>query len=153
MYLEQVLNKFNDKRIKMFVDMDGVIADYDIGNASNFDKKRPLMTSISKLEKLSRKENLELYILSISTKDEGILQKNTWLDKYAPFFKNKNRIIISKESNIGFSAKVLKADYLKSVKRDSDLVIVFIDDDPEVIKEVKSTNPDIIILKDTALVD
>lgn len=153
MYLEQVLNKFNDKKIKMFVDMDGVIADYDVGNASNFDKKRPLMTSISKLEKLSRKENLELYILSISTKDEGILQKNTWLDKYAPFFKNKNRIIISKESNIGFSAKVLKADYLKNVKRDSDFVIVFIDDDPEVIKEVKSTNPDIIILKDTALVD
>ena len=130
MYLEQVLNKFNDKKIKMFVDMDGVIADYE-----------------------SRKENLELYILSISTKDEGILQKNTWLDKYAPFFKNKNRIIISKESNIGFSAKVLKANYLENVKRDSDLVIVFIDDDPEVIKEVNSTNPDIIILKDTALVD
>ena len=37
--------------------------------------------------------------------------------------------------------------------RNSDLVIVFIDDDPEVIKEVNSTNPDIIILKDTALVD
>lgn len=91
--------------------------------------------------------------MSISKKDEGIPQKNTWLDKYAPFFKNKNRIIISKESNIGVSSKELKADYLKNVKRDSNFVIVFIDDDPGIIKEVKNKNPDIIILKDSVLID
>ena len=37
MYLEDFLNQYNDKKVKMFVDMDGVIADYDVGNDSGYD--------------------------------------------------------------------------------------------------------------------
>ena len=62
MFLENFLNKYNNKNIKLFVDMDGVIADYDVGKASKYDQKRPLLTSISKLEKISKKDNIELYI-------------------------------------------------------------------------------------------
>ena len=52
MYLKEYLNKFDSKKVKMFVDMDGVIADYEVGVAANFDKKRPLKSTISKLEKI-----------------------------------------------------------------------------------------------------
>ena len=152
MYLKDFIDKYNAKHIKMFVDMDGVIAHYDVGKAYDFHKKRPLISSISKLETISKLENVELFILSVSVKDEGIQQKNSWLDKFAPFFKKENRVIISKESNPGKKAKELKAEYMKKFIRD-DSIIIIIDDDPEVIREIMKENPDVILLKDTALVD
>ena len=50
MYLRNYLEKYNNKRIKLFVDMDGVIADYIFGSAKDYDQKRPLYDSIKKLE-------------------------------------------------------------------------------------------------------
>ena len=38
MYLEDFVKKINSKII-MYVDMDGVIADYEVGVAKNYDKK------------------------------------------------------------------------------------------------------------------
>ena len=152
MYLKEFIDQYEGRNIKIFVDMDGVIADYDVGKASEHDKKRPLTSSISKLEVISRLDNIELFILSVTRKDEGIEQKNYWLNKFAPFFKKENRNIISKESNDGRPAKELKANYIKKVNRDNSIIIV-IDDDPEVIKEIQKENPDVVLLKDTVLVD
>ena len=152
MYLKEYLNKFDSKKVKMFVDMDGVIADYEVGVAANFDKKRPLKSTISKLEEISKMNNVELYILSISRMDEGVGQKQSWLDINAPFFKKENRVIISRESNEFESSSFLKSNYLKNLKRDDSTIIV-IDDDPIILKEIKKTSEDIILLKDTALVD
>ena len=152
MYFEEVIKKYNDKKIKIFVDMDGVIADYDVGKAKDYDKKRPLLTSISNLENISKLNNVELYILSICRQNEGIEQKNYWLDIYAPFFKKENRVIISKESYDKISSKELKAEYLKKLERDESVIMV-IDDDPEIIKEIRKENEDIILFKDTVLID
>ena len=152
MYLKEFIDQYKGRNIKIFVDMDGVIADYDVGKASEYDKKRPLTSSISKLEVISRLDNIELFILSVTRKDEGIEQKNYWLNKFAPFFKKENRNIISKESNDDRPAKELKANYIKKVNRDNSIIIV-IDDDPEVIKEIQKENPDVVLLKDTVLVD
>lgn len=152
MYLKEFIDQYKGRNIKIFVDMDGVIADYDVGKASEYDKKRPLTSSISKLEVISKLDNIELFILSVTRKDEGIEQKNYWLNKFAPFFKKENRNIISKESNDGRPAKELKANYIKKVNRDNSIIIV-IDDDPEVIKEIQKENPDVVLLKDTVLVD
>ena len=153
MFFKDLIDSFNGKNIKIFVDMDGVIADYDVGKPSGYDTKRPLTTSISKLEEISKLTNIDIYILSVTKKDEGISQKNYWLDKYAPFFKKENRVILSKESNEGFSSKELKANYLVNVERSDNNIIMVIDDDPEIIKEIKNKNPDIVLLKDTVLVD
>ena len=49
MYLREFLKQFKDKKIIIYVDMDGVIADYEVGRPMDFDKKRPLYSSISKL--------------------------------------------------------------------------------------------------------
>ena len=54
MYLKKFLDQFEDQKIKLFVDMDGVIADYVFGSARDYDKKRPLYDSIDKLEIISK---------------------------------------------------------------------------------------------------
>ena len=149
MYLEEYLKKFQ-KQIKLFVDMDGVIVDYEVGNIDRYDIKRPLLTSIKKLEEISKLDNVELYILSISKTDLGVHEKNIWLDKYAPFFKPENRIIISKENVDGTSSKKLKSNYLKTVDGE---IIILIDDDPSILKEVMNNNSNVYLLKDTALID
>ena len=83
MYLEDYLNRFGDKKIKLFVDMDGVIADYEFGSAQDYDKKRPLIDSIEKLEIVSKMPNVELFIFSVTRYSSGYEQKQWWLDTYA----------------------------------------------------------------------
>ena len=152
MYLKEYLEQFKDKKIKLFVDMDGVIADYDVGVPKDYDKKRPLYDSIDKLEIISKMSNVELFILSITRYSTGIEQKNWWLDTYAPFFKKENRVIISREENDMTVSPILKAEYLKNFERDGS-VLILIDDDPRILKQVQEINEDIFLLKDTVLVD
>ena len=75
--------------------------------------------------------------------NKGYDEKQYWLDKYAPFFKKENRIIISRESNDMTKTAVLKAEYLRDYKRDGS-VLILIDDDPRNLKEVHKLNEDII---------
>lgn len=152
MYLKEYLKKYNNQRIKLFVDMDGVIADYIFEEACKYDEKRPLFESIKKLEEISHEPNIELFIFSITRKSEGFNQKHYWLDKYAPFFKKENRIIISREDNNMIESSVLKANFLKNYPRD-DSVLIVIDDDPKNLKDIRKENQDVILLKDTALID
>ena len=152
MYLKEYLEQYKDKKIKLFVDMDGVIADYDFGNPKDYDKKRPLYDSIKKLEIVSQMSNVEIFIFSVTRHSSGFDQKNWWLDQYAPFFKQENRVIISREDNNMEESSLLKAKFLKDYKRDNSVIIV-IDDDPKNLKEIKNLNNDVILLKDTALVD
>ena len=152
MYLKEYLEQFKDSKVKLFVDMDGVIVDYIYGKAKFYHKKRPLYDSIRKLENISKMPNIELYIFSATRKTEGIDQKHLWLDTYAPFFKKENRIIISREDNNMIESAILKANFLKEYERDNSVIIV-IDDDPKNLKEIEKLNNDIILLKDTVLVD
>ena len=153
MYLKEFLSKYKDKKIRLYVDMDGVIADYDVGVARDYDKKRPLYDSIRKLEEVSKIYNIELHIFSVTRYSEGFPQKHEWLDKYAPFFKKEDRVIISREDNNMEESSILKAKYLEKLDRNDDSVIIVIDDDPLIIKEIRKLNEDIILLKDTVLVD
>lgn len=152
MYLKEYLKEYENKKIKIFVDMDGTIVDYVVGNSTDFLDRRPLTSSIDKLEEISKQDNIEVYILSVTRGDKGLDEKQQWLDQYAPFFKPENRIIISRESNNMLFAAELKTNYLSSIERDGSVLIV-IDDDPIVLKEIGATNEDVIRLKDTALVD
>ena len=152
MYLKDYLNQFEGKKIKMFVDMDGVIVDYVVGSTDDFDKRRPLYTSISKIQEIYEAGNVELYILSITRMNKGLEEKNIWLDNYAPMFKKENRVIISREANDFKASAELKAEYISNLERDGSVFIV-IDDDPRVLKAIKDSNKDVALLKDTALVD
>ena len=153
MLIFDVLEQYKNKKIKIYVDMDGCIADYDVGVPMDFDKKRPLKSNLSKLEQISKFENIELYILSVTRMNKGIEEKNIWLDQFAPFFKKKNRNILSKENDeFKKDSATLKYEFIKNIERD-DSQIIIIDDDPAILKKIKDNLNDIILLKDTTLVD
>ena len=151
MYIEDHLKEYEGKKIKLFVDMDGVIADYDVGFPSGYDKKRPLKTTISKLEEISKRDNIEMYILSVTRMDEGLEEKNIWLDRFAPFFKKENRNIISRESKDWITSKEIKLDFLKNVKTDKKVILV--DDDNGVLKHIKDNLTNVTVMQDSELID
>ena len=140
-----------EKPIELFFDMDGVISSYDAGKPLDFLNKRPLKENIKKIEEVSKLPNVELNILSICKKDFQIEEKNIWLDKNASFFKKENRVIISKESNPGISSADLKANYLKSLNSNKQIVVV--DDDNLVLKTIMEKAKDVIVFQDSELID
>ena len=150
-FYELIQKQTKNKKTRIYVDMDGVIASYDIGKPYDFENKRPLTTNIKTLSKINNLENTELFILSICKKDSQIKEKNNRLDKYAPFFQKDNRIIISKESNPNLSSKELKLNYLKSLKTDNQIILI--DDDNEIIKTIKDNAKNIILYQDSELTD
>lgn len=143
------LSKKNE--IILFVDMDGVIASYDVGRPLDFLNKRPLFQNIKKLEEISKLPNVELHILSICRKDSQIDEKNIWLDKYASFFLKENRQIISKETNTGFSSSELKSNFLNSLNTNKQVALI--DDDNSILKKVLATVNGIIVYQDSELID
>lgn len=153
MIIYDEIKKYENQPIRIYVDMDGVVADYEVGVAADYDKKRPLISNISKLEKISKMPNVELYILSVTRMSRGTQEKNDWLDQFAPFFKKENRNILSREeNNFEKSALQLKYEFISSLKRD-DSQIIFIDDDPAILRKIADVFDDIVLLKDTTLVD
>lgn len=152
MHFYQIIeNLSKERKLLIFVDMDGVIASYDIGKPYDFDKKRPLITNINTLKRLNSLENCKLYILSICKKDYQIKEKNDWLDLNAPFFKKENRIIISKESSNITESGILKANYLNNLNTKNQIILV--DDDNKVLKIVKENVENIILFQDSELID
>ena len=140
-----------NKPIILFVDMDGVIASYDVGKPLDFLNKRPLTENINKLKKVGELANVELHILSICKKDFQIEEKNIWLDKNASFFKKENRKIISKETVDALSSSELKANYLRDFVTDKQVALL--DDDNSILKKVMDTVEGIIVFQDSELID
>ena len=152
MFIYDELKKYKDKKIKLYSDMDGVLADYDVGNLGAFDEKRPLTTNIKVLEDLSKEFDIEYHILSICHGAHQIDEKSSWLDKYAPLFKKENRNIIAKDLIEDKDSTHIKKVFMNNLKKE-DSVIVLVDDDPNVLHAIRKDNQnDIILLKDSALV-
>ncbi len=147
-FYEKIKELSNQKSLVIFVDMDGVVACYDVGKPYGYLDKRPLFNNINILKKINELANVELHILSVCKKDSDIVDKNKWLDKYIPFITK--RTIISKENN-NLETRTLKLNYLKSL--DIDKQIILIDDDNVVLKTIKKEMDDIILFQDSELVD
>lgn len=141
----------NNRKINIYCDMDGVVAEYDIGNF-DYSTIRPLNSVISKLKNLSEKNNINLYILTICKSNEIITEKIGWLNKYMSFLDIKNVIFISKEEYKGISSKELKSSYLNE-NINKDVINVVIDDDNEIIKYLRKENKDLIIFQISSLID
>lgn len=144
MYLLDELLKIkeekNMKKIMIFVDMDGVIADYRFGEGINIKKnkpgtylnKRPIMTTINNLKKMSKYKNIDLSIISSCLFKEQVDEKNQWLDKYADFFKLENRIYVIADDFE--SRKQLKVDKIKEFMEQNEKVLtVLIDDTHDIL--------------------
>lgn len=141
----------SNKKIVLFVDMDGVISPFEFDKPFDFANKRPMTTNIKTLEKVSKLKNVDINILSVCRKDIQKEEKNIWLDKNAPFFTKEKRNIISKENIVGYSSAELKAKFLKEYKTNDQIVLV--DDDVKVLKTVSSVMDNVILFQDSELVD
>ena len=154
MHFYNLIKELSKKnKIKLFVDMDGVIASYDFGKPLNFKIKRPLKTNIEVLRKVASLENVEMFILSVCRKNYQIDEKNMWLDKNAPFFERNNRCILSKEETQDASSANLKLQFLKNYIIKENEKIVFVDDDNKVLSTVAKELHNIILLQDSELID
>lgn len=54
------IEKNKDKNISIYCDMDGVLAEYDIGNF-DYESIRPLKSTIKKIEDLYKEDNISIY--------------------------------------------------------------------------------------------
>ena len=153
MYFYNLIKELSEKKeIVLFVDMDGVIAAYNIGkNPYDFLNKRPLTQNIANIEEVSKLENVELHILSVCRENKQVEDKNVWLDKNAPFFKKENRNIISRESQDWSISKDIKFNFLKNYKTDKQIVLV--DDDNAILKYINENLENVIVMQDSELVD
>lgn len=146
------IEKNKEKNISIYCDMDGVLAEYDIGNF-DYETIRPLKSTIKKIEDLYKEKNISIYILSICKTDSIVSNKIIWFKKYMPFLKNENIILLSKEDKKynGVSSKEIKSNYLKEYAKND--VNIVIDDDNDVIKYIRKNNENVIVFQDSSLID
>lgn len=131
-----------NKKVDMYIDMDGTIAEYHLYNPEEISRKmeeeylknEPLKNVIDVLEEISKISNIEMYILSLSKTKKITEKKKIWLKKYVPFIKEENWIILTKEigeySNEnrneikGKNIELRQKDYDKSIMLDDEQVVL-----------------------------
>ena len=131
-----------NKKVDMYIDMDGTIAEYHLYNTEEISRKmeeeylknEPLKNVIDVLEEISKINNIEMYILSLSKTKKITEKKKIWLKKYVPFIKEENWIILTKEigeySNEnrneikGKNIELRQKDYDKSIMLDDEQVVL-----------------------------
>ena len=131
-----------NKKVDMYIDMDGTIAEYLLYNPEEISRKmeeeylknEPLKNVIDVLEEISKINNIEMYILSLSKTKKITEKKKIWLKKYVPFIKEENWIILTKEigeySNEnrneikGKNIELRQKDYDKSIMLDDEQVVL-----------------------------
>ena len=138
-YFKDYLNQFEGRTINIYVDMDGVVSDYDAitfakekDNDDAYLNKRPIFTTINILKELSNNPNINLYILSCAKKKSQIEGKYIWLAKYMDFIKRENINIISREEKNFMKAYDIKGQFLKEHYNPNE-VNIMIDDSHDVI--------------------
>lgn len=98
----------NGKKIRLFVDMDGTLAEWQEGTpleevcAPGYFAQLPPNENMTKAMirfwEYSRKNDIEVFILSAVFDDgHSIRDKNAWLDQYIPFIDAEHRIFVSCE--------------------------------------------------------
>lgn len=131
-----------NKKVDMYIGMDGTIAEYHLYNPEEISRKmeeeylknEPLKNVIDVLEEISKINNIEMYILSLSKTKKITEKKKIWLKKYVPFIKEENWIILTKEigeySNEnrneikGKNIELRQKDYDKSIMLDDEQVVL-----------------------------
>lgn len=135
-----------NKKVSMYIDMDGTIAEYHLYKPEEISEKmgkdylsnEPLTNVIAVLEEISKIDNIEMYILSLSKTEEITEKKKIWLKKYTPFIKEENWIILTKETG-GYTNEnrnEIKGRNIEMRQNDYDISIM-LDDEQTVLREAK----------------
>ena len=135
-----------NKKVAMFVDMDGTITVYGVYQEADVARKmaedyktaEPLNYVINILEEINNIPNVDIYILTLSRDKKITEEKEIWLEKYVNFVKPENWIIITKE--LGEYNKenrdIIKAEKMKE-KLDKYNYEILLDDDHKILKETQ----------------
>lgn len=158
-YFYDYIKKFEGKTVNVYIDMDGVVADYDFegylneeSNTEIYFNKRPVYSSIKPLEEISKLNNVNLYIMSVARYNSQVTGKVRWLDKYMKFIKKDNIFILPRDKNGFKKAYVLKRDFIKTRIKNDDINI-HIDDSHEVLKVLRDLKMNIKLLHVTEIID
>lgn len=153
--LEEIKRIMSEKKVNnamIFVDMDGVIADYRFGEGDNIKSnkigtylnKRPIYTTINNLKLINKETNIELGIISSCLFQEQAKEKDLWLDKYVPYILKKNRIYTIADNFE--SRKQLKVDKIKDyMENNNSTLVVLIDDTHEILFLAKKQLGDLFL--------
>ena len=144
-----------NKKVDMYIDMDGTIAEYHLYNPEEISRKmeeeylknEPLKNVIDVLEEISKINNIEMYILSLSKTKKITEKKKIWLKKYVPFIKEENWIILTKEIGeySNENRNEIKGKNIELRQKDYDKSIM-LDDEQVVLREAKKILNDIICM-------
>lgn len=149
MKFDKYLIDNRDKIIDIYFDMDGVFAEYDIGN---FDYKtiRPIKTVINIMNNLI-KDGMNVKVLSVCKTNKIVDEKYEWIDKYVPFLNKDDLVFLSKEANPEYESNELKSNYLKN-NINKNHVNILIDDDSSVIKKVVKENEEVRVFHISSII-
>ena len=145
----EFLESNKDKEIDIYFDMDGVFAEYDIGNF-DYNTIRPIKSNIKVIEDLYNKYNVN--ILSICKTNEIVREKYDWMARYLPFFDKDKMNFISKEVITGVESCDLKSNFLKDNVVEGHITIL-VDDDITVIKKIIKDNKDVKVFHVISIVE
>ena len=151
MKFDNYIKDNRDKKINIYFDIDGVIAEYDVGNF-DYNTIRPMKSNIKRIEELIKLNNINVELLSICKNNKVVEEKYVWLKKYMPFFNLDKANLISKEEYPDISSQELKSKYLKE-HTNSDDINILVDDDPSIIKHVTKNNDNIKVFHVSSIVD
>ena len=150
--MKKIIRERNIKKLGIFVDMDGVIADYRFGEGDkikNNDKnvylnKRPIKTTINILKNINEQVNCKMHILSSCLFEEQKNEKIEWIGKNVNFVATENiDIVIAKDFE---HRKELKVDKILQIMKMNEYDYAFLIDDTHEILflAMKKSNGNII---------
>lgn len=156
---DKIISDIKKGPVKVFFDMDGVIAEYDfiVGGISNkvgiYSNKRPINTTIKFTEKLHHL-GAEVYILSLCNYNFQKEEKLLWLEKHLPFLKPQNIYVIpKKESEFASKEKsVQKPEFIREHISETDTVY-FIDDTGDILTGMHKVLPFVNCVHVSELID
>lgn len=133
------IKKENSNNIAMFIDMDGVVADYRFGEGENiennvpgtYQNKRPISTAINILKEVNNAFDFDMYILSSCRHDEQAIEKSKWLEKNMPFIDKKHQLFVV--SNTFEDRKMLKINKIKEIMENNYNKVIMIDDTHDIL--------------------
>lgn len=133
------ISKESSSNIAMFIDMDGVVADYRFGEGKNIENnvpgtylnKRPISTTINILKEVSNTFDFDMYILSSCRHDEQAIEKSKWVEKNMPFIDKKHQLFVV--SNTFEDRKMLKINKIKEIMENKYNKVIMIDDTHDIL--------------------
>ncbi len=145
-YLEANKNNVID----IYFDMDGVFAEYDIGNY-DYGTIRPIKYVIDIMKRFND-SGINVKIISVCKNNKIMEEKKDYLDKYLPFINKKDAIFLSKEELVGYESNELKSNYLNE-NINKNHINILIDDDSQIIRKVVKDNKEVKVFHISSIIE